>query len=106
MHYSGLDVNGVYALNDQTIWAVVDGGDIWYSDDGGTTWNLQPQPPGAEYAFRVCAIDELHAWATAGGLPHTGAIWNTSDGGATWAAQQIPVTPASMWGISFVRKQD
>ena len=101
-----LDVNGVYALNDQTIWAVEDGGDIWYSDDGGTTWNMQPQPSGAAYAFRVCAIDELHAWATAGGLPHTGAIWNTSDGGTTWAAQQIPVAPASMWGISFVRKQD
>jgi len=107
---AGYDINGVYALNHRTIWAVADGPVIWRSDDGGRTWNSQPPPPpppGSQYAFRVCAIDERHAWATASSVipTPTGFIWNTSDGGTTWAAQQIPVTP-HMWGISFVRKQD
>ncbi|SPJ14588.1 putative Glycosyl hydrolase, BNR repeat-containing protein [Syntrophobacter sp. SbD2] len=104
-----IDVNGVYALNDRTIWAVTDYSGIWRSDDGGTTWNQQPAPPPPPvelYVLRVCAIDERHAWETAGGYPLTGAIWNTSDGGTTWAAQIISVAPSSMWGISFVRKQD
>jgi photosystem II stability/assembly factor-like uncharacterized protein len=98
------DINGVYALNRLTIWAVADLSNIWRSRNGGKTWTSQPAPLGGQYVLRVSAINKRHAWATTSDQFGSGYLWNTSDGGRTWAPQQIPVA-TGMWGISFVRKQ-
>jgi photosystem II stability/assembly factor-like uncharacterized protein len=100
---SSFDINGVYALNYRTLWAVADLSNVWRSGDGGKTWTSQPAPLGNQYVLRVSAIDPWHAWATTSDEFGSGQIWNTSDGGTTWSAQRIPVA-TGMWGISFLRK--
>ncbi len=97
------DINGVYALNQRTIWAVADLSNVWRSGNCGKAWTSQPAPLGGQYVLRVSAIDKRHAWATTSDQFGSGYLWNTSDGGTTWAAQNIPVA-TGMWGISFVRK--
>jgi len=101
---SMLDINGIFALNRRTIWAVADASNIWRSDNGGKTWKVRNGGHhNLGYVLRVCAIDILNAWATTELQDRSGQVLYTSDGGKNWAAQQIPVAPG-MWGISFVKE--
>lgn len=98
---SGYDINGVFAVNKKTVWAVADNSAIWRSLNGGKGWK-ERSPQGAGYVFRVYALDKHHAWATTGDYTGHGQILYTTDGGKHWAPQQIPMDP-HMWGISFVK---
>jgi len=95
------DINGVFAVNKKTVWAVADGSVIWRSLNGGKGWNKRA-PQGAGYIFRVCALNKRHAWATTGDYSRHGQILYTDDGGKNWTPQFIPANP-EMWGISFVK---
>ena len=95
------DINGVFALNKKTVWAVADGSVIWRSANGGKKWNKR-DPHGAGYVFRVYALDNHHAWVTTGDYSGHGQILTTADGGKNWTPQPIPADP-HMWGISFVK---
>jgi photosystem II stability/assembly factor-like uncharacterized protein len=98
-----MDVNGVFALNPLTVWAVGDSANIWRTDNGGKTWTLRNKGDYDHgYIFRVSAVNGLHAWASEGSAKGTGQILYTSNGGKTWTAQTIPAQP-QIWGISFVR---
>lgn len=97
----GYDINGVFAVNKKTVWAVADGSVIWRSVNGGKGWNKR-DPQGAGYVFRVSALDKHHAWATTGDYSGHGQILYTADGGKNWTPQQIPANP-QMWGIAFVK---
>jgi photosystem II stability/assembly factor-like uncharacterized protein len=97
----GFDINGVFAVNRKTVWAVADNSAIWRSVNGGKKWTKRA-PQGAGYVFRVSAIDKHHAWVTTGDYSGRGQILYTDDGGKTWTPQPIPADP-QMWGISFVR---
>lgn len=95
------DINGVFAVNQKTAWAVADGSVIWRSVNGGKAWNKR-SPQAVGYVFRVYALDKKHAWVTTGSYSGQGQILYTADGGKNWVPQPIPVNP-QMWGISFVR---
>jgi photosystem II stability/assembly factor-like uncharacterized protein len=97
----GYDINGVFAVNKKTVWAVADNSVIWRSVNGGKKWH-ERSPQGAGYVFRVSALDKMHAWVTTGSYSGQGQILYTADGGKSWTPQPIPVNP-QMWGISFVK---
>jgi photosystem II stability/assembly factor-like uncharacterized protein len=100
---SYMDVNGVYALNPRTIWAVADSGNIWRSDNGGKKWTLRNAGQyNHGYLLRVSAIDGMNAWATESDQYGGGQIVYTSNGGKSWVPQTIPVQ-TGMWAISFVK---
>jgi photosystem II stability/assembly factor-like uncharacterized protein len=95
------DINGVFAVNRNTLWAVADNSTIWRSVNGGKAWKKR-QPLGAGYVFRVFALNKNHAWATTGDQAGHGQVLYTADGGNSWTAQPIPANP-QMWAISFVK---
>ena len=95
------DINGVFAVNQKTVWAVADNSAIWRSVNAGKGWSKR-SPQGAGYIFRVYAIDKKHAWVTTGSYSGQGQILYTDDGGKNWTPQPIPADP-QMWGISFVK---
>lgn len=97
------DINGVFAVNRLTIWAVADLSNIWRSDNGGKKWKLRNSGHhDLGYVLRVFAIDRWDVWATTEDQYGSGKVLYTSDGGKNWSAQKIPVAPG-MWGISFVK---
>jgi photosystem II stability/assembly factor-like uncharacterized protein len=102
------DINGVFAVDRNTVWIVVDNGGIYRSEDGGASWEQQAIPPGlgGDYVLRISAIDAQTAWAVTEPDPRfpttPGHVLHTADGGGTWVTQTLPVTPA-FWGVSFVK---
>jgi photosystem II stability/assembly factor-like uncharacterized protein len=104
----GFDVNGVVAVDQDSVWVVVDNGGIFRSDDRGLSWEKQaiPHGLGGDYVLRISAIDGQIAWAVTSPDPRDtsapGHVLHTADGGQTWIAQTTPVSPG-FWGVSFVR---
>ena len=102
------DVNGVFAVDHNTVWVVVDDGGIYRSDDSGANWVQQTVPSGTtgDYILRISAVDGQTAWAVTAPDPRSpsypGHVLHTADGGQRWIAQTTPVSPA-FWGVSFVR---
>ena len=102
------DVNGVAALDRDSVWVVVDNGGIFRSDDRGQSWEKQAIPAGlgGDYVLRISAVDGQTAWAVTQPDPRypsaPGHVLHTADGGQTWIAQTTPVAPG-FWGVSFVR---
>lgn len=95
------DINGVFAVNRKTLWAVADNSAIWKSVNGGKRWKNR-SPLAAGYVFRVFAFNRHHAWVTTGDYSGHGQVLYTDDGGKNWTPQDIPANP-QMWGISFVK---
>jgi photosystem II stability/assembly factor-like uncharacterized protein len=102
------DINGVFAVDHDTVWVVVDDGGIYRSDDAGSSWEHQTVPPGTtgDYILRISGVDGQTAWAVTEPDPTDqtapGHVLYTSDGGKTWMTQTTPVSPG-FWGVSFVR---
>ena len=80
--------NDIEFLNENKGWAVNGWGQIYYTSDGGETWDLQFED--SETHFRsVGFFDELNGWAGNVGEGEFGAtdttnLYQTSDGGASW----------------------
>jgi photosystem II stability/assembly factor-like uncharacterized protein len=62
-------------------------GALWYTADGGVTWQQRELPLGEAPYF----VDEEEGWLAGG--PRGDELWRTSDGGATWQQQALPRTP-------------
>jgi photosystem II stability/assembly factor-like uncharacterized protein len=73
-------------LNEKKGWAVGDGGTIWRSDDGGSTWarisKLEIFTPN-DWSFisseQIRFFDDLTGW-----LVETFGVWRTEDSGINW----------------------
>lgn len=64
----------------QNAWLVGEGGDLWHTQDGGSSWNrIAGQAVGGRF-HNVSFITPLRGWA----VGDQGAIWRTRDGGSTW----------------------
>jgi photosystem II stability/assembly factor-like uncharacterized protein len=74
-----LPLQGLYALDPQTAWAVGTRGAILITTDGGTTWHLQTSGSSRDLAG-IHFTDRQHGWAV--GFANT--ILKTADGGQTW----------------------
>lgn len=78
-------------------WAVGDRGVIWYTNDGGRTWQQQTSHV-TERLRSVFFLDERRGWAVGGGIqPAThasrGTVLRTLDGGKTWTKVPQLVVP-------------
>ena len=96
-------VNGVFAVDRDTVWAVTDAGGIYRSDDGGDDWDKQVSPT-SDWIMRIWALNKAQAWAvTIPVVPtYPGHILRTMDGGQTWVELKPGVD--TEWGqAAFVR---
>ena len=64
-------------------------GALWYTQDGGATWQPRSLPLGEPFQPTGGATGYV-----AGG-PRGDALWRTADGGLTWHAQPLPRMPAA-----------
>ena len=71
---------GVATHDGVTVYAVVYGGVIYKSADGGATWAALSS--GGRYWYGVATHDGVTVYA----VVHGGVIYKSADGGATWAA--------------------
>ena len=74
-----LPLQGLYALDSLTAWAVGTRGTILRTTDGGATWRAQPS--GVRNGLQaIHFVDKQHGWA----VGELNLILNTADGGETW----------------------
>ena len=64
-------------------------GALWYTQDGGVTWQERSLPLGE--AFQPAGGET--GWVAGG--PRGDALWRTPDGGTTWHEQPLPRMPAA-----------
>lgn len=96
------DLNGVFALDENTAWAVGNKGAIIHTTDGGNSW--QNQTSGVDINLsQVFFIDKQYGWAV-GDKPN---VLRTEDGGATWQNVRINHKKASVvQGVYFFNKDE
>lgn len=93
---------GVFALDDQRVWAVAHN-TVFRTDDGGTTWT--PQESGIfEYGIDLVNVwfqDASEGWAIGSAYIGGGSqMLHTSDGGRTWEQRSLS-TNAPLHSICF-----
>jgi len=85
-------------------WALGMGGGIYYSNDGGKTWELRLD----KYSYNMCFLNEMQGWIISLDIaPHKYYLLHTSDGGKTWDEKPIN-TPNNLdpSSISFINGQE
>ncbi len=69
---------------------------VWYTSDGGQSWQRQTLPDTASILHNVEFVDTQNGWAVGvkragedkyGRLEHAGVVYHTADGGETWTEQ-------------------
>lgn len=70
-------------------------GIILHSSNGGAVWNVQPNPPGYDWAsfHSVYFVDSNTGWAAGNVIAHT------ANGGNTWVVQPLS-SSSSLWFLS------
>lgn len=72
----------LFFVNDTTGWVVTRSGEIFKTDDGGISWNLQYA---TEAFFRTIGFaDSQNGWAGNLKAEEGNSLYHTSDGGETW----------------------
>ncbi|MHB0914199.1 MAG: WD40/YVTN/BNR-like repeat-containing protein [Thermoleophilia bacterium] len=90
----GTTINDISFVNDNTGWAVGQGGTIIKTTDGGTTWSAQNS--GTTYNVTgVDFVDSNTGWAVGNLGEFTSFVIKTTDGGATWNPQTLSGTFSS-----------
>jgi hypothetical protein len=75
-------------LHGGTLYAGTSGGDVLYSNDGGTSWTATSALTGASFVHRLSADGSGTVYA---GTEPAGAVFRTGDQGATWVpCQALP----------------
>ncbi len=92
----------IFFLNDTLGWVAAEGGFIFYTPDGGLSWQTQSQG-GSKFAQRVFMLNKNYGWVACG----EAIVLKTTDGGEYW--EQIilpnppfPVDTVDFYGISFI----
>lgn len=88
--YGRFGFSDIAILNGDEIWAVgYDGQDpqrMWYSGNGGNSWEVKPAPTGGFTLHNIFFADQQNGWAFGGQK----IFIRTSDGGKTWTQGQLP----------------
>lgn len=91
-------LNGLAAVNQDTVFAVGDYGTVIRSTNGGVNWNVLPNAGGmSEQLFGVHFPTSQTGYA----VGTTGQYVKTTDGGATWFYHQAP-TLSDLYAAHFV----
>jgi photosystem II stability/assembly factor-like uncharacterized protein len=84
------DLNSIWAVNDQVVWACGPSGVVLRTTNGGTSWALANTGLTGNDFYTVCAIDANNCWVGAG----DGGLWHTTNGGTAWTFVSLsPATP-------------
>jgi photosystem II stability/assembly factor-like uncharacterized protein len=107
---SPVHINGAYALDENNLWMAADYGVIYYTIDGGYTWN-EAEVPGSAGGIAMMGIffqgNGTNGWAVGSLLaapPKMGILLRSSDGGKNWTEQTSPVN-VMYRRVAFVGKQ-
>jgi hypothetical protein len=76
----GMHSGGLFALDQNHIWAVTSGCSVFFSDDAGVTWTDQAAP-GTQELYYVHFIDERYGWC----VGDARYMLYTTDGGDHWS---------------------
>ncbi|MCX6234316.1 MAG: YCF48-related protein [Bacteroidetes bacterium] len=78
----GIDVEDVWALDENNVWAVCSENVILKTTDGGQTWTrVQAQDiPGNPELMCISIVDKNNIWISGA----NGVVYNSTDGGYTW----------------------
>lgn len=77
----------LFALDHRHIWVCTDDGNVYFSSDGGLTWEDQgaPAPGASEGLYCIHFVDEKFGMAVGGNPATTGFYIETTDGGEHWS---------------------
>ena len=91
-------LNGIWTIDQDTIYAVGDYGTILKSTNKGLTWQVTPNATGiVEPLFAVQFISGSTGWI----VGEYGRILKTIDGGATWFLQEASI-PGDLYALYFI----
>jgi photosystem II stability/assembly factor-like uncharacterized protein len=76
-------INSISVVDANTLWVCGDGGFVYLSTDGGTSWTLRNTGVPAVNLYGISATDANNCWVGT----VAGAIYRTSNGGLNWAVQ-------------------
>ncbi|MFP4458854.1 MAG: WD40/YVTN/BNR-like repeat-containing protein [Candidatus Zixiibacteriota bacterium] len=79
---TGTDLNDVEFLDVNTGWACGNSGYIYYTSDGGATWNHLENTVSNEHLTAIDFVDNTYGWS----VGMLGLILKTTDGGNHWMA--------------------
>jgi len=100
---SFFDYNGVFAVNENSVWVSRDADGIFKYD--GNDWDTQTSPKNGFYNLGISALDNQTAWLVGRCRPpcgeDLGIIYHTATGGEIWESQ-TPGTDTGLRGVSFV----
>jgi photosystem II stability/assembly factor-like uncharacterized protein len=85
-------MNGVCAVDKYHAWITRDFGSIYWTSNGGKTWNLQhPDVASGFYLMSVSSRIKKTAWVVGFDDYGKGIILHTTNGGVNWTEQFAPV---------------
>jgi photosystem II stability/assembly factor-like uncharacterized protein len=97
---SGAALNACAQLNNTWLWAGTATGQLWYSQDGGTTWTRRTgfTNDGVGQIRSMHWLDEFTGWINHNNASPVGETRYTTDGGKDW----IDITTATNEGLNAV----
>ena len=100
----GADINHLIMLNPATWWGALDMGNIYLTNDGGSSWIPQETGQGGAYLVGIDAWSSQLALAvgTSVAWPPQGSILKTSNGGTTWEIKQS--YKANLNKVTFIKQ--
>jgi photosystem II stability/assembly factor-like uncharacterized protein len=95
-------MNGACAIDKCNAWITRDFGSIYWTSNGGKTWNLQhPDIASGFYLLSVSSRTMKTAWVVGKDDYGKGIILHTTNGGDNWTEQFAPVN-VPFRRVSFV----
>jgi photosystem II stability/assembly factor-like uncharacterized protein len=98
------DLNDLFMLNPETWWGAFDLGQIFLTNDGGSSWISQETNQNGQWMFGIDAWDSQFALAVSRNSypPLSGLILKTVNGGTTWEVKQSYSSRLSK--VSFIKQ--
>ncbi len=91
------NINSISVVDANVLWVACDGGYVYRSTNGGSTWELKNTGlPSGQNLYGISALDITNCWVGT----VNGAIFHTSNGGDNWT-QQIAVAGSFINGIQM-----
>lgn len=95
--------HSLFALDLYHMWLVTSGGYIYFSEDGGQSWDAQEEGVLTAGVYRAIHFsDANNGYAVAAG----DIIVKTTDGGATWSATTTTGTASALNTVAVIGKND